>query len=171
MEKTHTRLIIICCIVVAYMFFVTIGSHPFKMSATPNNHYAYLTQGFLKGHLSLSISPPAELLSLSNPYDPKQNSHIRWGNPIVHDISFYHEKYYLYFGPLPAMTFFIPFKLLTAFYPSESLAVFFFLSLGFIVGFCLLIKIKEKYFPALSELQLILAGLLLGFNCNSERAG
>src|SRR3990167_4997190 len=126
MEKTRLRLATILCVIVAYVFFVWNGYYPFTVSAPPHNHYSYLTQGFLSGHLNLSISPPAELLNLSNPYDPKQNIHIRWGDPVVHDVSLYHEKYYLYFGPLPVVAFFIPFKLLTGFYPSESWAVFFF---------------------------------------------
>ncbi len=125
-------------------------------------NYQYLTEGFLSGHLNLSISPPAQLLQLKNPYDAMRNKNFR-----QLDASLYHGKYYLYFGPLPVFIYFMPFKCLTGVNPSNASAVFVFLSLSFIMGFSLLLKIKRDYFSHISPSQFVWAGLVIGFANNS----
>jgi hypothetical protein len=124
--------------------------------------YPLLTKGVLSGHLSLAIPPSHELLSLKNPYNPFENGCCRE----MFDASFYKEKYYLYFGPLP-LIFYVPFTLLTGKIATQYVGVIFFLSLAFIVNFSLLIKIRNKYFAQISNAQLILAGLVLGLTNNS----
>ncbi|STX52412.1 Uncharacterised protein [Legionella busanensis] len=151
----YCRLALTIYILVAYAFY---PDFHLAVDAVPHSLYQYLTQSFLAGHLDLLVQPSQELLNLPDPYDPVQNYKLR-----LHDASLYNDKYYLYFGPLPIIVFHIPFKLLTGFYPSDGLAAFFFLSLGFMVNFFLIIKIKEQYFPRISELQLGLMGALLGF--------
>ncbi|WP_131782424.1 hypothetical protein [Legionella gresilensis] len=151
----YCRLALTIYILLAYAFYPTFH---LSVDAVPDSLYQYLTQSFLAGHLELLVQPSPELLNLPDPYDPVQNYHLR-----LHDASLYKEKYYLYFGPLPVIIFHMPFKLLTGFYPSDALAAFFFLSLGFMINFFLIIKIKEQYFPHISELQLGLMGALLGF--------
>ena len=147
----------IICAYVLLVYAVYLKGH--LLLNAPQSVYQYLTEGFLSGHLHLLVSPPAELLHLQDPYDPAQNAHI----PFLWDVSLFKDKYYLYFGPLPVVAFYLPFKWLTGFYPSDSLVAFFFLSVGFLVSFYLLIKIKKDYFPQLPELQLLFAGFLLGF--------
>ncbi len=74
------------------------------------NHYGYynlLADAYLAGQLSLLVEPPKELLALSDPYDPKQNKPYR-----LHDATLFNGKYYLYFGPTPALLLFIPWRLL-----------------------------------------------------------
>lgn len=127
------------------------------VGAEPQSLYQYLTEGFLSGHLHLSVLPSAELLNLQNPYDPLQNNLLR-----LHDASLYQGKYYVYFGLLPVLALYLPIKWLTGFYPSDALAVFLFLSLAFVVNFSLLIKIKHQYFPKASQSQLLIMGALMG---------
>ncbi len=129
------------------------------LSVSPNSLYQFLTEGFLSGHMNILLAPPPELLNLPDPYDHTQNINLGF----LWDASLFKGKYYLYFGPLPVIAFYLPFKLLTGFYPSDAMAVFFFLSLGFLVSFFLMIKIKNEYFPRISNLQLLFVGFLLGF--------
>jgi len=70
--------------------------------------YALLARSFLQGTTALPIEPRRELLALSDPYDPKENSQYR-----VLDASLYRGRYYLYFGPVPAVTLFLPYRLVT----------------------------------------------------------
>ncbi len=154
-HKVCCRSALIMYVILAYVFY---PSFHLNVTSYPHGLYQYLTQSFLSGHLNFLISPSAELLNLSDPYDPIQNAHSR-----LHDASLYKDKYYLYFGPLPVIVFYIPFKWLTGFYPSDGFAAFFFVALGFVVCFSLMMKIKAKYFPHVSELQVILVGLLMGF--------
>ena len=65
------------------------------------------------------------------------------------------------------LTFFIPFKLLTGYYPPQAYAIFFFLALGFMVGFQTLIHIKNDYFPDMAERLLLFSGLMFGFTTNA----
>lgn len=62
------------------------------------HHYEYLAEGFLKGQLSLSLEPSRELLALPDPYDPARNAPYR-----LWDASLYRGRYYLYYGPAPAL--------------------------------------------------------------------
>lgn len=150
-------------IIVILSYFLIVYPKLFaRFSPKPQTHYQYLTAGFLAGQLNLSISPAKELLQLPNPYDPVQNETWR-----LHDATLYHGKYYLYFGVLPVLAFFLPIKYITQIYPSEPAAVLFFLSIGFIIGFGLLIKIHEKYFPHISTLQIMFIGLIFGFANNA----
>ncbi|MBA3537249.1 MAG: hypothetical protein H0T84_11675 [Tatlockia sp.] len=146
--------------VVIYVLLTYAFYPAFKLtvSSEPLSLYQYLTQSLLSGHLYLNDPPSAELLNLADPYNPTLNEPFR-----LHDASLYKGKYYLYFGLLPILFFYLPFKVVTGFYPSAPLATFFFLSLAFLVSYFLMIKIKEKYFPFIAQWQLILAGLLLGF--------
>lgn len=66
------------------------------------NYYSELAKGFRKGNLYLSEMPSTTLLSLSNPYDPvlrKQESveDFPW------DVTLYDGKFYIYWGPTPAI--------------------------------------------------------------------
>ena len=73
-----------------------------------SEYYPLLTDAFLAGQTSLLVQPSAELLALPDPHDPVANARFR-----LHDASLYHGKYYLYFGPTPAIVLFLPYKVLT----------------------------------------------------------
>jgi len=70
--------------------------------------YALQAQSFLQGKTTLPIEPRPELLSLPDPYDAEANKSYR-----LHDASLYKGKYYMYFGAVPAVTLFVPYRLLT----------------------------------------------------------
>jgi len=137
-------------------------------STAPFSRYQYLTESFLKNHANLLIPVPPEYLKISNPYDFKQFRSIKLADGTYFknrlcDVSFYKEKFYLYFGPLPVIFFYIPFKLITGLYPPAPLAVFFFLSLGFCIQYLLLLRIKEDFFKDISESHMVLAGFIMGY--------
>jgi len=59
-----------------------------------------LGESFLRGQLSLLEEPNPQLTELQNPYDPAQRT-----VPYHWDASYYKGKYYLYWGPVPALAF------------------------------------------------------------------
>jgi hypothetical protein len=63
-----------------------------------SDDYSRLATGFLHGELSFLVRPRPELLALADPYDPKTNVLYRW-----HDAVLYKGRYYLYWGPVPAL--------------------------------------------------------------------
>jgi hypothetical protein len=59
--------------------------------------YDQLADGFRSGHLYLPHGPDPYLLAQKNPYDP---AFMRWWNL---DASLYQGRYYIYWGPFPAL--------------------------------------------------------------------
>jgi len=66
---------------------------------TGKNYYGLLAEAFQYGQLHLLMQPPATLLSLPNPYDYHQRENLDY----LWDVSLYQGKYYLYWGPVPAV--------------------------------------------------------------------
>jgi hypothetical protein len=106
-----------------------------------SEYYQLLTDAFLAGQTNLLVQPSAQLLALPDPYDPAANAFLR-----LHDASLYHGKYYLYFGPTPAIVLFLPYKVLTGSHLPSRLAVALFCAAGFACScalFFLLVKCEK----------------------------
>jgi hypothetical protein len=80
-----------------YVWVITIGK--FDKLPTGMDYYWMLSEAFQQGQTHLLIDPPSELMMLENPYEHKQRSDIVY----LWDTSFYNGKYYLYWGPVPAI--------------------------------------------------------------------
>ena len=80
---------------VSYLFIITAGT--FTTWSTWNTNYDLIAEGFRAGHLYIPVPPPPELLARPNPFD--------WSNSNLWflDASLYKGRYYLYWGPLPAL--------------------------------------------------------------------
>jgi hypothetical protein len=108
------------------------------------HHYEYLVEGFARGHTYLSLEPDPELLALRDPYDPSANvGHKLW------DASLYHGRYYLYFGPAPALMM-LPWRLATGHAPPQRIGVGA-AAVAEIVALALILAgLRRRHFPALS---------------------
>ena len=86
-----------CCLIWMYVWIITIG----RIDQWPSgrNYYWMLSQAFQKGQTHLLVEPNPELLRLENPYD----HHQRKGLEYLWDTTLYNGKYYLYWGPVPAV--------------------------------------------------------------------
>ena len=84
--------------VTAYALWYT-SSGLFPVFPGIQNDYVDLGQSFLSGELSLLERPDPQLAELGNPYEYSQ----RKGIPFHWDASYYDGKYYLYWGPAPAL--------------------------------------------------------------------
>ena len=104
-----------------------------------SEYYPLLADAFLAGQTSLLIHPPPEMLALPDPYDPEANANYR-----LHDASLYHGKYYLYFGPTPAIVLFLPYRVLTGSHLPTRIAVALFCNLGFAFS-CLLLFVLARH--------------------------
>ena len=63
--------------------------------------FAQLAQAFTQGHTYFLTPPAPGLLALPNPFDPYANQKYRLQG--VHDMSLYHDKMYMYYGPTSAL--------------------------------------------------------------------
>jgi tetratricopeptide (TPR) repeat protein len=109
-------------------------------------YYNLLVQGFRNGHLSLRKDAPEGFARLPDPYDPAANKLYRFGPDRLHDLSYYHGRFYLYFGVTPAVILFWPYNALTGHYLFHRQAVVFFCSIGFLAVASLLWSVWRRYF-------------------------
>jgi hypothetical protein len=122
------------------------------------DYFKLLVRGWMKGQLNMDIEPAPELLALADPYDPTQNERYKLG-----DATLYKGKYYIYFGPSPALTLMLPYRLLTGREMTMGAATFVFCSLAFLVSSGLWLAIRRRYFPGSGLLIAPLGVLALGF--------
>jgi hypothetical protein len=87
----------VLCVQTAYIFFITAGTWGDWIATTA--YYDKLAESFAAGRLWIEEKPDPALLALPNPYDPKARS----GIPYPQDVSLYNGRFYLYFGPVPAL--------------------------------------------------------------------
>jgi len=138
--------IFICAGIAAYaVWYSSAGRFP----AFPlvNNDYIELGESFLHGQLSLLEQPSPWLMRLENPYDFEQ----REQNPYHWDASYYQGKYYLYWGPAPALVF-AAIEGISRVQPSASLVILIpYIGLAIILQ-ALFTLISKRFFPAASSL-------------------
>jgi hypothetical protein len=75
-----------------------------------DDDYNQLATAFLHLHLSIGAAP-AGLVHLANPYDPSQNGQWQTASA-YHDLSLYHGRFYLIWGPAPVLVLFVPLHVL-----------------------------------------------------------
>ena len=74
-----------------------------------DDYYNLLVSGFRKGSLALDVKVPDALKNAEDPWNPAK----RPPDVGMHDISYKNGHYYLYFGVVPAVVLFWPFRLIT----------------------------------------------------------
>jgi len=113
-------LVILGCLALGIGWFYTWQPATFPRrwtSARAEGFYNELADAFLAGQASLLRQPDPRMSALKDPYDPAQNAAFR-----VNDLSYFKGRYFLYMGPAPAVTVFMPFRLLAGRYLSEGAA-------------------------------------------------
>jgi hypothetical protein len=80
---------------VYYTFIATAGT--FADLAWHTDYYDLLADGFRQGHLYVPVTPSRRLLSRANPYLYRHSGLWLW------DASLYQARYYMYWGPAPAL--------------------------------------------------------------------
>lgn len=153
-----------CAFALIACFYVwTAATSGFAVAPAPqlDGYYNFLAKGFLAGQLNLSVTPSPQLLALPDPYDPIANVSYR-----LHDAALFDGKYYLYFGPTPALLLFAPFRLITGLDFPQPLAIALFCSAGLLFAFLLLQYVANHLLPTPLPSWLVVGGMVaIGF-CN-----
>ncbi len=126
-------------IIIVYIWFISIG----LWTSWPNetSYYDLLAVAFSRGHLAVDIQPDPALLTMENVYEPSN----REGIPMLWDASLYKGKYYLYWGPAPAL-FLAIFKLFSEQEVGDKAITFVFTAGAFIFAVLLILELWKKYF-------------------------
>ena len=117
-----------------------------------HNQYQFLADALLDGRLYLDTPVDSRLMAMKNPYDPqaREDLGLKAGRDFEWDTAYYSGKYYVYFGLVPALLTFAPYKIIFGEPLPAYCATQIFVTL-FIVGFFALLKfLAEKFFPCLS---------------------
>ena len=81
---------------------------------------------------------------------------------MLHDVSFYHGKYYLYWGPAPVVTLFLPFRIITGSDLPQIYGNLLFVAVGFLALASLWRLIRRDYFPESKTSLGVISVLALG---------
>jgi hypothetical protein len=131
-------------------------------------YYPILTDAFMHGQTSLRLKPPAALLALADPYDPAANQGLRF-----HDAVLYGGKYYLYWGPAPALLaagVCLALNIYSPDYSDEQLD-FLFVFGSVVLATVLLSQVRARLFPKLSAWTILPPVLSLGLGAVALRCG
>ena len=128
------------------LFFVVNIRYEYVHSQT-KNQYEKISESILDGKVYLNEKVSDKLRNMKNPYDTnlRKESHTK----ALWDHAFFKGKYYVYFGIVPVMFFYIPCHLLFGTYPPMYLLVFLCVSVTIIMFMLLLYDLIKKYFKKL----------------------
>ncbi len=147
-------------VLISYLWFGSFGL--WNTLPTITTYYDKLATAFADGSLSLEETPDPTLLALANPYNPAERSGLR----VPTDYSLYKGKYYLYFGPVPALFLtiskFLGFALL-----GDQYLAFTFICGIFVVQTLLIVFLWKSYFPEIprwmATISIVFSGLTTPF--------
>lgn len=140
-----TALLVACIGIVLtfYLWLVSVGSWTDWPSLTRT--YDQLASAFMHGRLALELEPDPALLALQDPYDPATRKDV----PFPLDVSLYRGKFYLYFGPVPALILAVA-KLMVQAEIGDEYLVFAFISGLFVVQSLFALWIWKRFFADVS---------------------
>jgi hypothetical protein len=126
-------------IILVYVWCVSFGLWNIWPEST--NYYDLLATSFSHGHIALEVEPDPALLVLENIYEPSQHE----GIPFPLDVTLYEGKYYLYWGPVPALLL----SLIKPFYANEfgdNILTFVFVTGTFLFLALLILELWKNYY-------------------------
>lgn len=139
----------------SYIWFLSVGYWTNWPKTT--SYYQQLGDAFTHGQVSLLEEPDSALLSLSDPYLYANREGISY----PWDVVFYQGKFYLYWGPLPALV-----ALLIGFFTravvGDHLLVLVFVGGTFALSTFFILRLRSRFFPNLGWAYVIPGILLAG---------
>ncbi len=160
------RLVILAVVVAQIALLISVSFFNPIFQRNPAKHtdqYQKLAEAFLDGRLYLDEEPPAFLAEMENPYDRNERNQmaaeadksVRW------DSAYYNGKYYVYFGVIPVLMLYLPYRAMTGTAMPNVFAIRFY-TVFFVIGAFLLVAelirryYKKKNIPFLSYILMCL---------------
>jgi len=136
---------------IAFSWFFVYTTKPYNSyDCFPNVSYnKYLVDAFIAGKTNVDVGEPEKLLNVERPHDGKILSSMGFvaGKEFDHDISYYKGKFYLYYGVVPVVFCYLPYKLITGKYMSHHAGVFIFASIAAVFLALLWRFLVKRYMP------------------------
>jgi len=136
------------------LFFYLTNVNPYFREERGDNQRQYqeLAESLKKGSFFLAEEPPLALTEMENPYDYDYRNQVmnEAGTWYKWDHAYYEGKYYVYFGVIPAVLFYLPYYLITGTHLHNNMLIFV-LALLYLAGILGIIdRIIKKWFPQTS---------------------
>jgi hypothetical protein len=143
-------------VILIYIWFVSVGYWTNWPKTT--SYYMQLSDAFTHGQVSLLVEPDPALLSLEDPYTlaNRENISYPW------DVVFYQGKFYLYWGPVPALVISAA-RLFSSNEIGDHKLVFAFVTGAFLVSSLFILRLRIRFFSSLGWVYVIPGILLAGF--------
>lgn len=136
------------------VFWQLAGMNPDYTWNIPEHHRQYqkLAEAFLEGSAALLEEPAAAFDDMINPYDQDHREDVlsRDNATYLWDTAYFEGKYYVYFGVVPVLLFYLPYHVLTGGALPNHIAVFLALALLMLGIMGVLRELIPKWFPGLS---------------------
>lgn len=118
----------------------------FEVAGDNAQQYAELAKSFTQGKLYLSEDPPDYLKTLDDPYDKGSRDEMekQTGQKYLFDVAYYDGHYYVYFGVVPVLLFYLPFYLLAGSNFPTAIGVLI-MAILFIIGISVLLDRFARY--------------------------
>lgn len=118
----------------------------FEVGGDNAQQYAELAKAFTKGQLYLCAEPPDYLKTMDDPYDKGSRDEMekQTGQKYLFDVAYYDGHYYVYFGVVPVLLFYLPFYLITGANFPTAVGVLI-MSILFIIGISVLLDRFARY--------------------------
>ena len=130
------------------------------------NQYGNLANSLLHGHTYLNLPISPGLKALKNPYSLAARLAIGKNGQVAYwDHAFYHDKYYCYFGVIPAIIFFMPYEIITGKEMLSGWAILIALLIAIVFATFLVVRIAKLYFEDASFGTVLCAIWMLGMGC------
>ncbi|RSX53186.1 glycosyltransferase [Bifidobacterium goeldii] len=162
------------------VFWQAAGASPLVFSSPHGyvydfDQYDHVAQALLNGHVWLDLPVPQQLAQADLPHDTAVRSQLLADGvtPIYWDYAFYNGHWYSYFGVLPAVLLFMPYRAITSLWVDGGLLLPASVSVlitmfGFLVfGSLLVLRLIRRMFPNVSVAAASLAVTLFVFGSNS----
>lgn len=115
---------------------VNVNSYFHEEKGDNHKQYQALAEALKEGSFSLLYEPPKALKNMENPYDFAYRSQVMeesGGEWYKWDHAYYEGKYYVYFGVVPAVMFYLPYYIITGGHLHNYILLFW-LALLFLAG-------------------------------------
>ena len=131
-----------CLIILCIICMVSVNYYYCNKAKGSYTFYnVYYTDAIINHRLDLNVQVDEKLLNAQNPYDSSTRDF-----DYILDASFYNGKYYCYFGILPNLLFFVPYKLMTGNYMTNAFACLIYTMLATLATFLFYKELVKKYF-------------------------
>jgi len=143
---------VLAFVAVIQIWIVTAGGVSFPQYS---DKYMRLARALLHGQVSLLETPSPQLLALKDPYDVQQNFKFR--DPNTDDMVLFKGRYYLYWGPVPALLIAAGSWVIRDPTPDmgDQYLVLAFMFGATVLVAVLMLQIKRGFFPALSKWSIV----------------